>query len=162
MEAATGKQITRLRHIRCKLQVPVILVILYLSCLVSIIYAQYGSSFEPVFEGRDAFEEVAEKLARVNEDNCAIMHVGDLKLPEDTVSHKPDIKEININPVFPNRTALLHLHNMALSRAFFFSYMLQSRWVMVIMLRCGASVNPLFCLSAGSTGQPSTIPMILA
>ncbi len=56
------------------------------------------------------------------------MHVGDLKLPEDTVSHLPDIKEININPVFPNRTALLHLHNMALNRAFFFSYILQSRF----------------------------------
>ena len=50
-----------------------------------------------------------------------------LQMPEDVVSHKPDIKEININPVFPNRTALLHLHNMALSRAFFFSYILQSR-----------------------------------
>ena len=47
-----------------------------------------------------------------------------LKMSEDTVSHLPDIKEININPVFPNRTALLHLHNMALNRAFFFSYIL--------------------------------------
>jgi hypothetical protein len=37
-------------------------------------------------------------------------------MPRDAVSHIPDIKEININPVFPNRTALLHLHNMALSR----------------------------------------------
>ena len=43
-------------------------------------------------------------------------HVGDLYMPRDSVSHIPDIKEININPVFPNRTALLHLHNMALSR----------------------------------------------
>lgn len=34
-----------------------------------------------------------------------------------------------INPVFPNRTALLHLHNMALSRAFFWSYILQSRFI---------------------------------
>ena len=57
----------------------------------------------------------------------AIRHVGELKMGADTVSHLPDIKEININPVFPNRTALLHLHNMALNRAFFFSYILQSR-----------------------------------
>ena len=34
----------------------------------------------------------------------------------DTVSHVPNIRELNINPVFPNRTAMLHLHNMALSR----------------------------------------------
>ena len=77
---------------------------------------------------RDSFDNILAKLARVNSDNCAIMHVGDLKLPEDAVSHLPDIKEVNINPVFPNRTALLHLHNMALSRAFFFSYILQSRF----------------------------------
>jgi len=41
----------------------------------------------------------------------------------------PDIKDININPQFPNRTALLLLHNIALSRAFFFSYTLQSRFI---------------------------------
>lgn len=76
---------------------------------------------------RDPFDEIQSKINSVNEDNCAIKHVGDLKLPADSVSHLPDIKEININPVFPNRTALLHLHNMALSRSFFFSYILQSR-----------------------------------
>ena len=68
------------------------------------------------------------KFTAVDADTCAISHVGDLKMPEDTVSHVPDIKEINLNPVFPNRTALLHLHNMALNRAFFFSYILQSRF----------------------------------
>ena len=81
-----------------------------------------------MWDERDAFDEILQKFYEVNEDNCAIKHVGDLKMPEDTVSHLPDIKEININPVFPNRTALLHLHNMALSRAFFFSYILQSRF----------------------------------
>ena len=95
--------------------------------IIALVNAQYGSKYEPIFESRDEFDEISEKLMRVSEDNCAIMHVGDLKLPEDCVSHLPDIKEININPVFPNRTDLLHLHNMALSRAFFFSYMLQSR-----------------------------------
>ena len=80
------------------------------------------------FQVRDTFDEVVTKMMAVNEENCVIKHTGDLKLPEDTVSHLPDIKEININPVFPNRTALLHLHNMALSRAFFTSYILQSRY----------------------------------
>ena len=49
-------------------------------------------------------------------------------MPEDTVSHKPNIKEININPVLPNRTDMLHVHNMAMSRSFFFSFILQSRF----------------------------------
>ena len=84
-------------------------------------------AFDKVWEGRDEFDHVYQKFMAVNEDNCAIKHVGDLKMGHDTVSHLPDIKEININPVFPNRTALLHLHNMALNRAFFFSYILQSR-----------------------------------
>ena len=58
----------------------------------------------------------------------SFQHVSELYMPEDTVSHKPDIKEININPVLPNRTDMLHIHNMALSRSFFFSFILQSRF----------------------------------
>merc|ERR1711892_782983 len=76
----------------------------------------------------DSFDEIAEKLMKVNEDNCGIKHVGDLYLSDDTVSHKPNIKEININPVLPNRTDMLHIHNMALSRSFFFSFILQARF----------------------------------
>ncbi|KAH0946160.1 hypothetical protein HN011_002366 [Eciton burchellii] len=81
------------------------------------------------WQTRDAFDEIRMRMDKVNEDNCPIQHLGDLYLPEDTVSHLPDIKDININPVFPNRTALLHLHNMALSRSFFWSYILQSRFI---------------------------------
>ena len=90
----------------------------------------YGNDakFEKMWEGRDAFDDIMAKFTAVDADTCSIAHVGDLKMPEDTVSHIPDIKEINLNPVFPNRTALLHLHNMALNRAFFFSYILQSRY----------------------------------
>ena len=111
--------------------------VLQRSCLISlallafhalIISGQFDEAFDKVWEGRDAFDEIFTKYKAVDGDNCAIMHVSDLKMSEDTVSHLPDIKEININPVFPNRTALLHLHNMALSRAFFFSYILQSRF----------------------------------
>ena len=90
-------------------------------------YDAQNTNFDKVWEGRDAFDEILSKLTKINADTCSIMHVGDLKLPLDTVSHIPDIKEININPVFPNRTSLLHLHNMALNRAFYFSYILQSR-----------------------------------
>lgn len=68
-------------------------------------------------------------MDQVTPDNCPIQHLESLYLPTDTVSHKPDIQDVNINPVFPNRTALLHLHNMALTRAFFWSYVLQSRFI---------------------------------
>ncbi|XP_017885340.1 uncharacterized protein LOC108628125 [Ceratina calcarata] len=81
------------------------------------------------WQPRDAFDEIRLRMDKINEDNCPIQHLGDLYLPEDSVSHIPDIKDININPVFPNRTALLHLHNMALSRSYFWSYILQSRFI---------------------------------
>lgn len=81
------------------------------------------------WQPRDAFDEIRLRMDKVNGDNCEIQHFTDLYLPEDTVSHLPDIKDVNINPVFPNRTALLHLHNMALSRSFFWSYVLQARFI---------------------------------
>lgn len=95
-----------------------------LVCLFSVVViGQYE------WQDRDAFDEVSRAMRTVNKDNCIIQHLGDLYLPEDSVSHLPDIKDININPVFPNRTQLLHLHNMALNRAFFWSYILQSRFI---------------------------------
>lgn len=81
------------------------------------------------WQTRDAFDETRFKMDRVTADNCPIQHIADLYLHDDIVSHLPDIKEVNINPIFPNRTALLHLHNMALSRSFFWSYILQSRFI---------------------------------
>ncbi|XP_077288541.1 uncharacterized protein LOC143912950 [Arctopsyche grandis] len=102
----------------------VLSVFTYLLCVVFIIVrGQYE------WQSRDAFDEVKMKMDRVTADNCPIMHLGDLYLFEDAISHLPDIKDININPVFPNRTGLLHLHNIALSRSFFWSYILQSRFI---------------------------------
>lgn len=99
------------------------------SYLIFILITIVGVLAQYEWQARDAFDEIKIKFDKVTPDNCPIQHTGDLYLPEETVSHKPDIKEININPVFPNRTALLHLHNMALSRSFFWSYILQSRFI---------------------------------
>lgn len=99
-----------------------IVVACWFYCLLGVV-GQYE------WQTRDSFDEIRMRMDKVNDDNCPIQHLGDLYLPEDSVSHLPDIKDININPVFPNRTALLHLHNMALSRSFFWSYILQSRFI---------------------------------
>ncbi|XP_023016255.1 uncharacterized protein [Leptinotarsa decemlineata] len=93
-------------------------------CLLTV-----GVTGQYEWQARDPFDEVSRSMNRVNKYNCEIQHVGDLYLPENSVSHLPDIKDININPVFPNRTQLLHMHNMALNRAFFWSYILQSRFI---------------------------------
>jgi hypothetical protein len=122
----------RVSAARRSCELSIVLLLIYGLTLIS---AQYGET-ESFWEDRDDFDDMSDKIRAANEDNCGFMHVGDLKLPEDAVSHLPDIKEININPVFPNRTALLHLHNMALSRAFYFSYILQSRLVKIYGLFC--------------------------
>ncbi|KAK9874683.1 hypothetical protein WA026_005503 [Henosepilachna vigintioctopunctata] len=98
-------------------------VILSVSLFILGVIGQYE------WQARDFFDDIKRQMERVNKDNCEIRHTGELYLRNDTLSHKPDIKDVNINPVFPNRTQLLHLHNMALSRAFFWSYILQSRFI---------------------------------
>lgn len=87
------------------------------------VYSQYE------WQPKDVFDEIRGKIDRVTADNCEIQNLYDLYLPEDSVSHLPDVKELNVNPTFPNRTNLLHLHNLALSRSFFFSYILQARFI---------------------------------
>lgn len=69
---------------------------------------------------RDAFDEIRDKFDRVSQHNCRIQDINELFLPNDTVTHVPNIKQLNIDPVFPNRTNLLHIHNMAISKSFFF------------------------------------------
>lgn len=97
--------------------------------VVSLCALLWGVAGQYEWQIRDAVDEIRGKMDRVNFDNCYITHLDDLFLPDDSVSHHPDVKEVNINPVFPNRTAMLHLHNMAMTRAFFWSYILQSRFI---------------------------------
>ncbi|XP_037078702.1 uncharacterized protein LOC119099747 [Pollicipes pollicipes] len=80
------------------------------------------------WQTQDNFDFIDQKFKRVREDNCELLPFADLFLPESTVSHKPDIKDINVNPVLPNRTHMLYLHNLVLSRGYFFSYVIQSRF----------------------------------
>lgn len=49
-----------------------------------------------------------------------------LRLPASAVTHKPQFNTLPVTVIFPNRTRLLQVHNMALNRAFFFSYIWQN------------------------------------
>ncbi|CAH0547508.1 unnamed protein product [Brassicogethes aeneus] len=97
--------------------------------LFGVLLCSMGVNGQYEWQARDPFDEVSRAMKKINKDNCEIQHVGDLYLPDDAVSHLPDIKDINVNPVFPNRTQLIHLHNMALNRGFYWSYILQSRFI---------------------------------
>lgn len=76
----------------------------------------------------DNMDEIATRLDRVNPDNCAVLDRNQLFLPMPTVSHIPDIKTFGIDPIYQNRTNLLQIHNLALNRAFFYSYILQKAY----------------------------------
>jgi len=96
---------------------------IYLFVSLSLLVRTVQCQFE--WQKYDNFDKIREKLDKVNADNCRIVDVNDLFLDLDTVSHIPDIKYFGIDPIFPNRTNLLHVHNLAISRAFFYSYILQ-------------------------------------
>lgn len=67
----------------------------------------------------DTFDEIRLKLDSVTSDSCKVLDVNRLFLPHSTVTHVPNLQWLGIDPIFPNRTNLLHVHNLALSRAFF-------------------------------------------
>ena len=106
-------------------RVPLVLCLLFLA----IFLVEYLVSGQFEWQQRDEYDALRYQMDSVTSENCPIRNVNELHMPEDAVSHLPDIKDININPVFPNRTALLHLHNMALNRAFYWSYILQTRFM---------------------------------
>ncbi|BES92178.1 Fras1 related extracellular matrix protein [Nesidiocoris tenuis] len=80
------------------------------------------------WQPKDAFDEVRKKYDKVNRDNCEVQNLYDLFLPDDAVSHLPDLKDININPIFP--IGLISCTSeMWLSACFFYSYILQARFI---------------------------------
>ncbi|CUT98516.1 fras1 related extracellular matrix protein [Echinococcus multilocularis] len=66
-----------------------------------------------------------EKMSRANPNNCKYLSEADLTLPTTTISQMPKYNQIPLQVWYANRSKLLHLHNLALNRAFFFSYILQ-------------------------------------
>lgn len=99
------------------------------------------------WQERDNLDEIVARTERVNGDNCGVLDRNQLFLPMSTVSHIPDIKQFGIDPIYANRTNLLQIHNVALNRAFFYSYILQKAsdeaepGFMYIMLSSTADVS---------------------
>lgn len=73
----------------------------------------------------DIFDEITERYSAINKFNCKSKPQAELYMPTDTVSQVPAFNRLLSMIIYPNRTNLLHLHNMALNRAFFFSYVFQ-------------------------------------
>lgn len=73
----------------------------------------------------DKFDEIDDRMNSVNELNCASKSASELRLPSDSVAQPPMFNRLLSYIIYPNRTKLLHTHNMALNRAFFYSYIYQ-------------------------------------
>lgn len=73
----------------------------------------------------DSIDVVMDKLVTVNEENCRSKPKEELQLPMSAVTQRPVYNMLLTSVVHSNRSNLLHLHNMALNRAFYFSYMYQ-------------------------------------
>ena len=73
----------------------------------------------------DQFDEVNDHISSINGDNCFSKSKADLILRPDMVSQLPVYNRLLSQIWYRNRTSLIHLHNTALNRAFFYSYILQ-------------------------------------
>lgn len=98
--------------------------IIYCATLVSAICMNHASG-QHLWDRSDNMDDILSKTSRVNADNCAVLDRNQLFLPMSTVSHIPDIKQLGIDPIYQNRSNLLQVHNLALSQAFFYSFILQ-------------------------------------
>ncbi|GFN84632.1 hypothetical protein PoB_001113800 [Plakobranchus ocellatus] len=74
---------------------------------------------------RDRWDEINERFSNVSAQNCRSKDKADLMLPIDSVAAVPKANEILSSKTYSNRSALLHVHNMALNRAFFYSLIYQ-------------------------------------
>jgi hypothetical protein len=75
--------------------------------------------------GYDKFDEIDDRMNSVNAENCMSKPASELRLPSETLAQLPRFNKLLSMVIYPNRTKLLHLHNMALNRAFFYSYIYQ-------------------------------------
>ncbi|XP_035826829.1 uncharacterized protein LOC118478043, partial [Aplysia californica] len=73
----------------------------------------------------DQFDDIDNKIRSVNAKNCQSKSKAELVLRRDTVAQLPVYNQLLSRIWYRNRTTLIHIHNMALNRAFFFSYVLQ-------------------------------------
>ncbi|KAF5396826.1 G-protein-coupled receptor [Paragonimus heterotremus] len=102
------------------------ILLLYLSICAGIRFVLLQDSTNPFrWFPPDNFDIIASKMERANPENCVTMSESDLRLPPTALSQLPKYNQILSQQWFANRSKLLHLHNLALNRAFFYSYIQQ-------------------------------------
>jgi len=70
----------------------------------------------------DAFDDIDDRYRAVTAQNCKSKPTSELRMPYGSVGQLPKFNRLLSYIVYPNRTKMLHVHNMALNRAFFYRY----------------------------------------
>ncbi|CAL1537134.1 unnamed protein product [Lymnaea stagnalis] len=73
----------------------------------------------------DRFDEIDAQYSSVTAGNCRAKSKDQLVMRADVVAQLPVYNQLLDRIWYKNRTSLIHIHNMALNRAFFYSYILQ-------------------------------------
>lgn len=107
---------------RCVMKIPWVVVV-----GLAVFYATTTYAEDNPYDwfGYDSFDEIDDRMNSVNYENCKSKPASELRLPKDTLAQLPKFNKLLTTIIFPNRTNLLHLHNMALNRAFYYSYIFQ-------------------------------------
>lgn len=75
----------------------------------------------------DNFDRVLAKMSSVTAQNCRSKPLEELRLHPDSVAQRPRYNLLLSTHIYANRSSLLHMHNMALNRAYFFSFIYQQQ-----------------------------------
>lgn len=107
--------------------------LLILLSALFLLHGQHGSSLSSALAPGpyswmkpDKFDETMETMIKINPNNCHNKDKIQLMLPYDSLSQLPQYNTLPTTEIFPNRTAILHLHQATLSRGYFYSFVLQN------------------------------------
>ncbi|XP_071112765.1 uncharacterized protein [Haliotis cracherodii] len=73
----------------------------------------------------DKFDYINDMFSAVTGENCRSKPAEQLNLPRETIAQIPKYNNLLSTVIYSNRSAMLHMHNMALNRAFFYSFIYQ-------------------------------------
>jgi hypothetical protein len=95
-----------------------------LLCAAVIVALAVVSNAQNVYDWMpyDAFDDIDDRMHAITAQNCKTKPASELRLPYESVGQLPKFNRLLSFIVYPNRTKLLHVHNTALNRAFFFRY----------------------------------------
>ena len=71
----------------------------------------------------DIFEVIIDKLIGVTAENCHSKHRWELELDSEYISQVPVYNKLFSHVTYANRSKLVHLHNTAMSRGLYFSFL---------------------------------------